>query len=71
MQNPTALSLITSTEKEILKLIQSGLISNQIADSRGCSARTVEKHRSNIIKKLHLKPTNNALLLWCIETKIK
>lgn len=71
MENPTALSLITSTEKEILKSIQSGLTSSQIADTRGCSARTVEKHRSNIIKKLHLKSTNNALLLWCIETKIQ
>lgn len=71
MENPTTQSLITSTEKEILKSIKSGLTSSQIATLRGCSARTIEKHRSNIIKKLHLKPTNNALLLWCIETKIQ
>ena len=45
-------------------LYKKGLSSSKIAVLRNCSIRTIEKHRSNIITKLDLPPTQNALLHW-------
>jgi len=55
---------LTTTEIQILKDIKNGLSSAQIAKNRNCSSRTIEKHRSNIIFKLKLPSTQNALLIW-------
>ncbi|WP_410007082.1 helix-turn-helix transcriptional regulator [Aequorivita nionensis] len=62
------LSVLSNSEKEILQFIQKGLSSSEIAIIRECSSRTVEKHRSNIIKKLGIKSSQNALLIWLLET---
>jgi len=62
------LSVLSNSEKEILQFIQRGLSSSEIAVIRECSSRTVEKHRSNIIKKLGIKSSQNALLIWLLET---
>jgi DNA-binding NarL/FixJ family response regulator len=43
--------LFTSREKQILNLSAQGAPIKQIAEQLGISVRTVEKHRSNIIKK--------------------
>lgn len=59
--NAVALSKI---ELNILYHIKNGLTSTEISKIRNCSSRTIEKHRSNIIQKLGLKPSQNALLLW-------
>jgi two-component system nitrate/nitrite response regulator NarL len=45
-------SLLTPKEKEVLKLMVKGLSSKQMAAEFGLSARTVEAHRLNIMKKL-------------------
>jgi DNA-binding NarL/FixJ family response regulator len=58
------LSRLTAIEFQILKFIKEGYSSPQIAGFRNCSSRTVEKHRSNIIKKLKINSTQNALLIW-------
>lgn len=55
---------LTSSEKKILRLLSQNLSSAQIADRLFLSKRTIEKHRSNIIKKLKLDSSQNALLLW-------
>jgi len=55
---------LSKIEKEILQKIKEGFTSGEIAMERGCSVRTVEKHRSNMIDKLGIKSTQNALLLW-------
>ncbi|ARN77530.1 hypothetical protein BST97_05760 [Nonlabens spongiae] len=55
---------LTSSEKKILRLLSQNLSSAQIADRLFLSKRTIEKHRSNIIKKLKLDSRQNALLLW-------
>ena len=55
---------LSQTEIEILFLIKKGITSSQIAKLKNCSTRTIEKHRSNIIKKLNLKSSQNTLLLW-------
>lgn len=56
---------LTATELKILKYIEGNLSSVEIAEQLFISKRTVEKHRSNIIKKIGLDTTKqNALLLW-------
>lgn len=60
---------LNKTEKEILQKIKEGLTSSQIALQRGCSARTVEKHRSNIIKKLGIKSSQNTLIIWAMQNQ--
>lgn len=46
---------LTSREIEIVKLISEGLTSHQMADKLFISPRTVETHRSNLIKKVGVK----------------
>jgi two-component system invasion response regulator UvrY len=53
-------------EIEIIKLIKEGLSSKEIADRLHISARTIEVHRHNILKKLKLK--NTAALINFINT---
>jgi len=55
---------LSATELEVLNLIRQGLTSPEIAKKKKCSTRTIEKHRSNMIKKLQLKTSHHALLLW-------
>jgi DNA-binding NarL/FixJ family response regulator len=55
---------LTATEIKILKHLSKNLSSSEIADTLFISKRTVEKHRSNIISKLGLKSSQNALILW-------
>ncbi len=58
---------LSEIELEILYHIKSGLTSREISSIRGCSARTIEKHRSRIIKKLGIKPPNNNLFVWIMK----
>ncbi|HAT67718.1 MAG TPA: DNA-binding response regulator [Flavobacteriaceae bacterium] len=55
---------LTVAEAKILKYLAKNFSSSQIAEELFISKRTVEKHRSNIIKKLEIPPTQNGLLLW-------
>lgn len=59
--------LLTDAELEILHAIKKGMTSSEIAKERYCSARTIEKHRSNIIRKLDITSTQNALLVWIMQ----
>lgn len=61
--------LLTSSEIKILKFIANELSSKEIAERLFIAERTVEKHRSNIIKKLNLPQKKSALLLWAISQK--
>lgn len=45
---------LTNREKEIVKLIAEGYRSKDIAEQLSISIKTVEKHRSNLMKKLDL-----------------
>lgn len=62
MKTPT--EELSVAELKILRYLAKDLSSSQIADSLFISKRTVEKHRSNIIKKLGIQSTQNGLLLW-------
>lgn len=61
----TTIDVLTVTELKILKYLDKNLNSTQIAEALFISKRTVEKHRSNIIKKLKIDSSNqNALFIW-------
>ena len=66
-KNSINIDLLTPAEKRVLKLIGENKSANEIADVFGISGRTVEKHKSNITKKLGLDSHKNTLLLWAIE----
>jgi DNA-binding NarL/FixJ family response regulator len=51
-------NLLTSREKEILLLIAKGEISKEIAHQLNISINTVNRHRQNILEKLNV---NNSI----------
>lgn len=65
------LNLLTLTEKKILKLTSQNKTAKEIADVLFISYRTVEKHKSNIIKKLNIGHHKNSLLIWVNENQDK
>ena len=50
--HPEASATLTPREQEVLRLIGSGLTNRAIASRLGISVKTVERHRSNLMKKL-------------------
>ena len=50
----TSIELLTSREREVMKLIAEGNRNKDIAQYLSISLKTVEKHRSNLMKKLDL-----------------
>jgi DNA-binding NarL/FixJ family response regulator len=46
--------LITKREKEVLKLVAEGLSTKEIAAKLKLSSKTVDNHRTNMMRKLHL-----------------
>lgn len=68
-ESDNGLNELTRSEYKILKLIADDLTSLQIAETLSISARTVEKHRANIIRKLGLEAKTNALLIWAQKNK--
>ena len=50
----TSLDSLTRREKEVIKLIAEGSRNKDIAEDLSISIKTVEKHRSNLMKKLDL-----------------
>lgn len=54
--------ILSSREKEILRLIQEGLPSKQIAARLGISIHTVNRHRQNIIGKLSVGNSVEAVM---------
>ena len=57
---------LSKRELDVAKLIKEGMSSKEIALQLGISLKTVEVHRYNILKKLHLK--NTASLVNFINT---
>jgi DNA-binding NarL/FixJ family response regulator len=52
---PAAGSILTSREEEVVKLVAEGYSTREIANTLGISAKTVERHRSNVLQKLGLR----------------
>jgi DNA-binding NarL/FixJ family response regulator len=53
----TTYETLTSREQEIMVLMAEGLPSKKIAEKLFISPKTVENHRSNILRKLYLHST--------------
>ena len=62
-------SFLTPTEKKVLKLIAQNKTAKEIGEVLFTSNRTVEKHKSNIIRKLDIEPYQNSLLIWAKENQ--
>jgi DNA-binding NarL/FixJ family response regulator len=62
----TSLEKLTQREKEVLQLVGEGYSSPAIGDILCISAKTVDKHRSNIMNKLNLHNAS-ALTAYAIE----
>jgi DNA-binding NarL/FixJ family response regulator len=59
----------TKRESEILKLLCSGMSVSEIAEKLYLSPKTVETHRSTLLRKTASKNTIN-LVLYAIKNKI-
>lgn len=55
----TPLDALTPREREVIKLIAEGNRSKDIAEDLSISIKTVEKHRSNLMKKLNMHSISN------------
>jgi DNA-binding NarL/FixJ family response regulator len=64
---PKALTLLTTTEKEVLKLIAQNKTAKEIGKLMFISNRTVERHKSHIIHKLKLESRASSLFLFAKE----
>ncbi|VAV86008.1 hypothetical protein MNBD_BACTEROID02-656 [hydrothermal vent metagenome] len=63
------IDILTPAEKRVLKLIAQNKTAKEIASIFDISSRTVEKHKSNIIKKLNMDSHKNSLLIWAKENR--
>lgn len=59
-------SVLTEREREIARLVASGLISKEVATQLDLSPRTVEKIRARVLAKLGLRDLSS-LVRWCVE----
>ncbi len=66
LKAPAKGDALTAREREILKLIAEGKSNKEIGDLLFISARTVERHRANLMGKLDLKNTAE-LVKYAIE----
>lgn len=54
-ENPTATSILTTREREVLQLIAEGIPTKEIANRMHVSVKTVETHRQQLMRKLKVK----------------
>lgn len=69
-EGTSSISLLTQTERKVLKLISQDKSTKEIAEELFVSHRTIDSHRSNISAKLKLQG-QNALLRFAIENRDK
>ncbi len=67
--NLEKIKLLSPSERTIIRLIASKKSSQDISETLLISVRTVQKHRSNIIKKLGLSSEQDALTSWVTLNK--
>jgi len=63
------LETLTNREREVFALIAAGKTNQQIAKSLSVSAKTVDKHRANLMKKLHVD-TRAELIRYALERNL-
>ncbi|MBI5799784.1 MAG: response regulator transcription factor [Verrucomicrobia bacterium] len=62
-------SPLTARERQVVQLVAEGKSSKEVADSLGVSAKTVESHRANILRKLGLR-SSAELVRYAVRNKI-
>jgi len=67
--NSGILGILTPRERQTLKLIAEGMKNREIADFMSVSVKTVEKHRSNLMRKLGLH-NSAAITAFAIENGV-
>jgi len=66
-QNSEMLDALTFAERKILELVAQQQSTRDIAKALFISEKTVESHRSHIIRKLNIPSGKNALLMWAMK----
>ena len=61
--------VITPREREIIQLLVEGSSNKEAASTLGISVKTIEAHRANIMRKLHLRSVSD-LVRYAIRNKI-
>ena len=64
---PEIIGILTPTEKKVLHYIAKNKTAKEIGDILFISSRTVEKHKSHIIRKANLESKHNSLVLFAKE----
>jgi len=57
---------LTPREKQIARLVAAGQVSKEIAQALNLGVRTVEKHRTNVMRKAGVHEVAS-LTRWCIQ----
>ncbi len=52
---------LTKREKEVLKMVNEGMMSKEISDKLFISIHTVNRHRQNILEKMHVDNLSEAI----------
>jgi DNA-binding NarL/FixJ family response regulator len=60
---------LTAREREIIQLVAEGQSNKEAASTLGISVKTVEAHRANVMRKLHLRSVSD-LVRYAIRNKI-
>jgi DNA-binding NarL/FixJ family response regulator len=60
---------VTAREREIIQLLAEGRSNKEAASTLGISVKTIEAHRANIMRKLHLRSVSD-LVRYAIRNKI-
>ena len=66
-EKPEILETLTPTEKKVLYFISQNKTAKEIGDLLFISNRTVEKHKSHIIRKVKLESKHSSLFLFAKE----
>jgi DNA-binding NarL/FixJ family response regulator len=62
-------SAVTPREREIIQLLAEGKTNKEVAAALGVSVKTIEAHRANVMRKLHLQSLSD-LVRYAIRNKI-
>lgn len=65
----TSYDLLTDREREVLKLLAEGLSTKEAASRLGLSAKTVDAHKTNLMRKLDIHGRAE-LIRWAIQNKL-
>jgi DNA-binding NarL/FixJ family response regulator len=60
---------VTGREREIIQLVAEGRSNKEAASTLGISVKTIEAHRANLMRKLHLRSVSD-LVRYAIRNKI-